>query len=57
MAKSKKSKSTFAYLEKWYTRFGESDRVVIRDGNGKFVDNVSLSALRKAPTAPNSRKG
>ena len=47
----------FSYLETWYTRFGESDRVVIRDANGKFVDNVSLSALRKSPKAPNSRKG
>ena len=37
---------TYAYLEKWDTRFGPSDRVVIRD-QGRFVDNVSLTALRK----------
>jgi hypothetical protein len=45
------------YLEKWDTRFGQSERVVIRDENGKFVDNTSLTALRKSPKAPNSRKG
>ncbi len=53
---SKKNTAKFSYLEKWYTRFGESDRVVIRDSNGKFVDNISLTALRKAPTAPRSRE-
>lgn len=53
----KKNTARYSYLEKWYTRFGESDRVVIRDANGKFVDNISLTALRQAPTAPNSRKG
>ena len=47
-SKKNKARRTFAYLEKWDTRFGESDRVVIRD-QGRFVDNVSLSALRKAP--------
>ena len=47
MASNKrKPRRTFAYLEKWDTRFGESDRVVIRD-QGRFVDNVSLTALRK----------
>jgi hypothetical protein len=40
------SKVRYTYLEKWDTRFGESDRIVIRDKNGKFVDNLSLSALR-----------
>lgn len=35
----------FAYLEKWNTRYGQSERVVIRQG-GRFVDNVSLSTLR-----------
>ena len=34
------------YLEKWETRYGTSERIVIRK-NGKFVDNTSLSALRK----------
>ncbi len=34
------------YLEKWDTRYGTSERIVIRK-NGKFVDNTSLSALRK----------
>jgi hypothetical protein len=50
-------KSRVNYLEKWDTRFGQSERIVIRDENGKFVSNVSLTALRKAPTAPRSRKG
>lgn len=45
-----KSKRTYSYLESWDTRFGKSERVVIRDENGKFVDNVSLTALKKAPT-------
>jgi hypothetical protein len=46
---SKRSnRRTYAYLEKWDTRFGSSDRVVIRS-QGRFVDNVSLTALRKAP--------
>ena len=48
MAKKENIK-TYAYLEQWETRFGKSDRVVIRNSNGKFVDNVSLTALRKAP--------
>jgi hypothetical protein len=42
------NRNTYAYLEKWDTRFGSSDRVVIRN-KGRFVDNVSLTALRKAP--------
>jgi hypothetical protein len=45
---SKKNVRKYAYLEKWDTRFGQSDRVVIRE-QGRFVDNVSLTALRKAP--------
>jgi hypothetical protein len=59
MAKSNRkslAKSKYAYLEKWDTRFGQSERVVIRDGFGHFVDNVSLTALRKSKVAPNSRK-
>ena len=55
MAKKSVSKK-YPYLEQWDTRFGLSDRVVIRDANGKFVDNVSLTALKKAPKAPHSRK-
>jgi hypothetical protein len=46
MAKGKK----FTYLEEWNTRFGKQERVVIRDQNGKFVDSVNLTGLRKAPT-------
>jgi hypothetical protein len=57
MSKSKKNTAQYTYLEKWYTPQGESDRVVIRDSNGRFVNNISLTALRKAPVAPNSRKG
>ena len=44
--KNSKPRRTYAYLEKWDTRFGQSERVVIRD-QGRFVDNVSLTALRK----------
>jgi hypothetical protein len=46
MASKKNRKRTYAYLEQWDTRFGKSDRVVIRE-QGRFVDNVSLTALRK----------
>lgn len=46
MASKKKNAKTYSYLEQWDTRYGLSDRVVIRK-NGKFVDNISLSALRK----------
>jgi len=45
---SSKTAPVFNYLEKWDTRFGTSERVVTRQ-NGKFVTNVSLTALRKAP--------
>ena len=45
-SKKNKAHRTYAYLESWDTRFGKSDRVVIRD-QGRFVDNVSLTALRK----------
>lgn len=47
MAKATKAK-TYPYLEQWDTRYGLSDRVVLRK-NGRFVDNISLTALRKAP--------
>ena len=40
------SKVRYAYLEKWDTKYGDSDRVVIRDKNGKFVDNLSLSEFK-----------
>jgi len=46
MAKNVKK---FTYLEQWDTRYGVQDRVVIRDQNGKFVDSVNLTSLRKAP--------
>jgi len=50
MAKDNQKKidqaKTYNYLEKWDTRYGLSDRIVVRK-NGKFVDNISLSALRK----------
>ena len=39
----------YTYLEQWDTRYGMQDRVVIRDANGKFVDSVNLTSLRKAP--------
>lgn len=39
----------YSYLETWNTRFGTQERVVIRDENGKFVDSVNLTGLRKAP--------
>ena len=39
----------YTYLEQWDTRFGQQERVVIRDSNGKFVDSVNLTSLRKAP--------
>lgn len=45
MAKIRK----YTYLEQWNTRFGQQERVVIRDQNGKFVDSVNLTGLRKAP--------
>jgi len=46
MAKNKKDAPVYNYLEQWDTRFGLSDRIVVRK-NGKFVNNISLSALRK----------
>ena len=39
----------YTYLETWNTRFGKQERVVVRDQNGKFVDSVNLTGLRKAP--------
>ncbi len=44
-----KNTTKYTYLEQWDTRFGKQERVVIRDANGKFVDSVNLTGLRKAP--------
>jgi len=48
--------AVFNYLEKWDTKHGTSERLVVRRA-GKFVTNYSITALRKAPVAPLSRKG
>lgn len=40
---------TYSYLEQWNTRYGTQERVVIRNADGKFVDSVNLTSLRKAP--------
>jgi hypothetical protein len=40
---------TYSYLEEWNTRYGTQERVVIRKADGKFVDSVNLTSLRKAP--------
>ena len=43
----KRRKTTmYRYMETWKTRYGKSQRVVTRDANGRFVDQVSLSAIR-----------
>lgn len=55
MSKSKNVKQ-YSYLEKWVMPDGSiSERVVVRQG-GKFVDNISLTALKRGKSAPNSRK-
>lgn len=46
---AKKNIKKYPYLEQWNTRYGQQERVVIRDANGKFVDSVNLTGLRKAP--------
>ena len=46
MKNKKKDIQVYNYLEQWDTRYGLSDRIVVRK-NGKFVNNISLSALRK----------
>jgi hypothetical protein len=46
---AKKNTPKYSYLETWNTRYGVQERVVIRDENGKFVDSVNLTGLRKAP--------
>ena len=43
---AKKEKITYTYLEQCDTKNGPSDRIVIRQA-GRFVDNISLTALRK----------
>ena len=40
------AKALFIAQEKWNTRFGKSDRVVVRDANGHFVDNVSKRQIK-----------
>ena len=46
-SKAKKAQAkTIPYLETWNTRYGTSERIVLRK-NGKFVDNTSLSALKQ----------
>jgi hypothetical protein len=36
-------KQRFTSLEKW----GDTERVVIRDGLGKFIHNTNLTSLRR----------
>lgn len=57
MKKNKKSaQKHYPYLEKWVMSDGSiSERVVIRQ-QGRFVDNISLTALKRGKVAPNSRK-
>ena len=43
-----KTAPVYNYLEEWDTRYAKSERVVVRQ-NGKFLTNISLTALRKAP--------
>jgi len=40
------AKKLFIAEEKWNTRFGKSSRVVVRDANGHFVDNVSKKQMK-----------
>lgn len=42
-----KKTELFMSEEKWATRFGKSDRVVIRDAKGHFVDNASKRQLKQ----------
>lgn len=37
----------YLYLERWDTRFGQSDRIVIRN-QGRFVDNITRKQLANA---------
>jgi hypothetical protein len=46
---SKQKMKKYSYLEKWVMPDGSmSERVVVRDQNGRFVDNISLTALKSA---------
>jgi hypothetical protein len=47
MATKKNNVKKFSYLEKWDTRYGQQERVVIRE-QGRFVDSINLTGLRKA---------
>lgn len=49
----KARKARYTYLEKW----GNTERVVIRNGLGHFVDNVNLSTLRRAKTVTSRQVG
>lgn len=40
------AKKLFIAEEKWATRFGKSDRVVVRDAKGHFVANKSKRQLK-----------
>jgi len=35
----------FRSAERWSTRYGNSVRLVTRDANGRFVDNISVRPL------------
>lgn len=50
MARKSKAKK-FTYLEKWDTRYGQQERVVIRQ-QGRFVDSTNLTGLRKQRVQP-----
>jgi hypothetical protein len=45
-AQARKKTPVIPYLESWDTRYGKSERIVLRQG-GKFVDNTSLSSLKR----------
>jgi hypothetical protein len=36
---------TFKYLEKWDTRYGIQERIVVRN-QGRFVDSINVTGLR-----------
>jgi hypothetical protein len=40
------AKKLYLSEEKWNTRFGKSNRVVVRDAKGHFVDNKSKRQLK-----------
>jgi len=52
---NKSTAPVYRYLETWDTRYGKSQRIVTRDGNGKFLDTVSLSGLLNAPNYKGKR--